>query len=154
MASLPSIRADRARLAALAPEERQALYEAWRLAPFVAASVRLRGYRRTRRWVQRWADRRPGPLLGGSVEATLASAVRLADAALRRQPLPATCVPRSVLVWGLLRRHGVASEVVIGVRRSDGPGVDAHAWVEHEGRPITDPQATVDRFLRLDPDPS
>ena len=39
-----------------------------------------------------------------------------------------TCLPRSLTLWWLLRRHGIESEFRIGVRR-DGERIVAHAWV-------------------------
>jgi Transglutaminase-like superfamily len=39
-----------------------------------------------------------------------------------------TCLPRSLTLWWLLRRHGVESELRIGVR-SEGERIVAHAWV-------------------------
>jgi Transglutaminase-like superfamily len=46
-----------------------------------------------------------------------------------------TCLPRSLTLWWLLRRHGVESELRIGVRR-DGEQLVAHAWVVCHGTVI------------------
>lgn len=43
-----------------------------------------------------------------------------------------TCLPRSLTLWWLLRRHGVESELRIGVRR-EGARIVAHAWVVCHG---------------------
>jgi Transglutaminase-like superfamily len=47
-------------------------------------------------------------------------------------PFPATCLRRSVVLYGLLERCGVASRVCFGVAKS-GSALDAHAWVECDG---------------------
>jgi transglutaminase superfamily protein len=47
-------------------------------------------------------------------------------------PFPATCLRRSVVLYGLLGRRGVPSRVCFGVAKS-GPALDAHAWVECDG---------------------
>jgi len=47
-------------------------------------------------------------------------------------PFPATCLRRSVVLYGLLERRGVASRVCFGVTKS-GSALDAHAWVECDG---------------------
>jgi hypothetical protein len=47
-------------------------------------------------------------------------------------PFPATCLRRSVVLYGLLERRGVPSRVCFGVARS-GVALDAHAWVECDG---------------------
>jgi len=50
-------------------------------------------------------------------------------------PRPAYCMPRSVVTTWLLRRRGVAAELVIGVRKMP---FYAHAWVEVGGRVVND----------------
>jgi hypothetical protein len=61
----------------------------------------------------------------------------LVNLAARRSPLPATCLTRSLLLTWLLQRRGVRAELRIGVRIAD-DGLQAHAWVECEGRPVND----------------
>jgi Transglutaminase-like superfamily len=66
-----------------------------------------------------------------------AAGARLARAASRTlSPLPADtrCLVKSVVVTSLLARHGIASTLVIAVKR-DGAFI-AHAWVEQDGRPV------------------
>ena len=40
-----------------------------------------------------------------------------------------TCLRRAVTLAVLLRRHGLAADVVIGVRRGNDGGLEAHAWL-------------------------
>jgi hypothetical protein len=54
---------------------------------------------------------------------------RMVDAAAHRVPYDATCLRRSLVLWWLLRRHGIDSRLRIGVRREK-EGIVAHAWVE------------------------
>jgi len=49
-------------------------------------------------------------------------------------PTDSRCLIRSVTLSTLLARRGIPSRVVIGVRAK--PQFGAHAWVEHEGRPL------------------
>ncbi len=77
-------------------------------------------------------------------------AMRLAwsvDAIARRVPWRASCLHRSLVLWWVLRRVGIDSDLRIGVRRSRGvadPGgaddgaLEFHAWIEHDGRVIND----------------
>ena len=44
-------------------------------------------------------------------------------------PFPATCLRRSLVLYGLLERRGVSSRVCFGVAKS-GAALAAHAWVE------------------------
>lgn len=103
--------------------------------PAIAASVRLFGYVRTRRWLERQsrvtAPRSPTP---GDLDAA-ENLARLAAIAGRRGPVTATCLRQSLLVYWLLRRRGLAPEFKIGVRKQ-GTVVDAHAWVELDGRAL------------------
>jgi hypothetical protein len=64
-------------------------------------------------------------------------------------PFRATCLPRSVVLWALLRRHGVDAELKLGVRRGD-RGFEAHAWVELEGVAL-DQHADDRSFIPLRP---
>jgi len=58
-----------------------------------------------------------------------------------------TCLPRSLTLWWLLRRNGLACELKIGVQR-DGERMRAHAWVDYYGTAIGD--AGHERFLSFD----
>jgi Transglutaminase-like superfamily len=63
------------------------------------------------------------------------------DMVARNTPLGlVTCLPRSLTLWWLLRRHGVESELRIGVRR-ESARIVAHAWVVCHGAVVgeTDP---------------
>ena len=62
-------------------------------------------------------------------------------AAARQSFFRATCLERSLVLWRLLARLGIASQLRIGVRKT-GDKFEAHAWVEHEGVAIGEPEAT------------
>lgn len=62
---------------------------------------------------------------------------------LRR--LPATCLHRALAGYAALREAGEDARFVIGVRR-DGGEVLAHAWIEHAGGPVGEPDDPRDRF--------
>jgi len=49
--------------------------------------------------------------------------------------LPATCLERAFVLQRLLRRHGVATTLRIGVRM-DGDLLEAHAWLDHPALPL------------------
>lgn len=65
-----------------------------------------------------------------------------------RHLYPARCLPRSLCLRWLLARHGVAADLRIGVTRRRG-GMTAHAWVEHQGRPVGDTEEAVAPFAAL-----
>lgn len=59
----------------------------------------------------------------------------------------ASCLERSLLLWYLLRRQGVAAELRIGVRKA-GSALQAHAWIEVGGQVLAD---TADARIHFTP---
>lgn len=61
----------------------------------------------------------------------------------------ANCLKKSLVLWGLLRRQGIESELRIGVQKEE-ENFAAHAWVEYEGFVLNDRQNVRDRFSMFD----
>jgi hypothetical protein len=59
----------------------------------------------------------------------------------------AKCLQRSAVVTRLLRRHGVAAELLIGCHIAP---LQAHAWVEVEGQVVSDHLEGLEFFHVLD----
>jgi Transglutaminase-like superfamily len=59
-------------------------------------------------------------------------------------PRDPRCLTRSLVLTALLARRGILASLVIGVRPDP---FGAHAWVEHEGRPLLPP--ATEPFERL-----
>ena len=53
----------------------------------------------------------------------------------------ATCLAQSVALTWMLRGRGAPAEIRLGAR--SGSGLDAHAWVECDGVPVTDPRGAA-----------
>jgi hypothetical protein len=53
----------------------------------------------------------------------------------RLHPLHATCLKKALVLYALLVRRGFEVQLLIGAAR-DGSRLDAHAWLEHQGRII------------------
>jgi hypothetical protein len=61
-----------------------------------------------------------------------------------------TCLRRSLALQWLLRRRGIDTELRFGVRRVAGdPGLEAHAWLERHGHPVSEPEALTGQFTQL-----
>jgi Transglutaminase-like superfamily len=78
----------------------------------------------------------------------LQEAARLGSAVVRTLaflPGDTRCLRRSLVLTQLLARRGISARLVIGARTA--PDFLAHAWVEHEGIPVLDPEG--DSFGRL-----
>ena len=117
----------------LSVEERAVLRDAFLLLPLTVFGVRLLGLERVRRWMARAGTKR-----GAHAADPSSIAVQTARAAAHF-PFKPTCLERSLVLWRLLRMRGIAGELHIGVRpRSGAGGIDAHAWIEHDGIVIND----------------
>lgn len=120
---------------ALSKGERAALPMMMLALSLLSASLRVFGYARTRRWVERLTTRN---ITHGSTQAEKAHSERLAQLAAiagRHGPVRTTCLRQSLLVYGLLRRNGLKPELKIGARRTSAVP-DMHAWVELDSVPL------------------
>lgn len=79
----------------------------------------------------RLAHPAPDPAMAVRAGLRLGSAV---ERTLRLMPADARCLVRSLVLVRMLARRGIAGTMVIGVRTE--PSFEAHAWVEHAGRPL------------------
>jgi hypothetical protein len=62
-------------------------------------------------------------------------------------PQDPRCLTKSLVLSALLARRGIAATLVIGVRPEP---FAAHAWVEHDGRPLLPPAtAAFERLLEV-----
>jgi hypothetical protein len=62
---------------------------------------------------------------------------------------PANCLERSLGAYRLLCAAGAAPEIVIGIRRGVGGGVDGHVWVVVGGRPLGEDEAFIAGYARV-----
>jgi hypothetical protein len=125
--------------------ERRTLLAAMAWLPLFWLGLRVLGLRRFQVWLQR--DNLP-------IESCLSldEIVRIAtlvNIAAQEAPVPATCLTRSLLLGWILRRRGVASELRIGVRLTQGV-LDAHAWVACASIPINDRPDVGEQFAPFD----
>jgi len=70
------------------------------------------------------------------------------EVAARRIP-GCRCLAQALAGASLLRAHGVAAEVVIGVAADAGGALDAHAWVISDGRVLIGGALSEQRFTVL-----
>jgi hypothetical protein len=130
-----------ARLAALDPERRILLLQAFLLILLASAAVRLGGLRGGAALL---ASRR-GARCCGDARAEARAIAEIVALAARHTPFRTTCLPRSLALRCLLQRRGIESELRIGVRKS-ADALEAHAWIEHRGEPLIDDEAITQRF--------
>lgn len=74
---------------------------------------------------------------------------RLELAAARHLPLRTNCLERSLVLWWLLERRGIAAEIRVGARK-DANRFEAHAWVEQGGAVLNEPEEEHLHFAPFD----
>jgi hypothetical protein len=64
-------------------------------------------------------------------------------------PVRSTCLVRSLVMLRMLAARGLNGELVIAAAPSETKPLDAHAWVELDGRPLLPPEPAFGRLLTL-----
>lgn len=134
-----------ATLLACSPSERLLLGEAWLFLLGTGTALRVMPLPRVQALLHRMARSRP-PRRAWAI-----SADRLAwlvGAAARHHLWSVSCLERSLVLQALLRRCDALPELRIGVRR-EGDTLQAHAWVEVDGRPVGDSRTIARQFHPL-----
>jgi hypothetical protein len=104
--------------------------------PMISLALRTLGFKRTQALLLRCGKPSTRHRTDQPWAAAYAcSAAQMVGAAAWRGPYHATCLERSLLLWWLLRRAGIPTDLRIGVRLDAGR-LAAHAWVEWDGRPL------------------
>jgi Transglutaminase-like superfamily len=128
--------------------ERWLLVQALFLLPLTAVALRWPGFRRWQSALAGLARIDAAP--AGSLVETAAQRGRvtahLIRAAACHSPYRASCLQQSLVLWWLLRRQGIHSDLRIGVRKERGR-IEAHAWVEHSGTVLNDVGKVHQYFL-------
>ena len=131
--------------------ERGLVLRALVLLPFLAAALRLLGFRRLQVALNRWTPERGCPR-AGPVEVSQAQMVaRMVAAAAREGPFRANCLGQSLALWWLLLRRRIGGELRIGVRKQ-AKKLEAHAWVELGGIVLNDHEGVRSEFAPFDRD--
>jgi hypothetical protein len=107
------------------------------LVPTFRAAVRFRGFNRAADLAVHLGRRRRRLTASGCDEI-----VATVDAVTRHLPIDGKCLARSLALWTLLRRRGLAPELRLGVAL-DQPE-RAHAWVVLDGHVLGERVETLD----------
>lgn len=95
----------------------------------------------------RWASTTPNARRDLDLERALASFVTNGTAFPRRPP--GNCLERSLGLYRLLCGAGASPELVVGIRRGGGSGVEGHVWVAVDGRPFAEPDGALAGYVTL-----
>ena len=126
------------RFSALPGSARRLFIWAAFLLPLLALSLRVSGFQSTRRRLLKRLSR--PPTSSAETEQQVQLTTRMVLAAARRSLVGVSCLERSLALWWLLGRQGIASQLRIGVR-TDNQKFAAHAWVECQGLALGEPEA-------------
>ena len=108
-------------------------------------SLRLLGFGRTLRVARFFGGRRQGDA-AEAVRGTLKNVIM----ATAFYPGRSKCLEQAVASYVLLRRMGVPVQIRLGVQPYP---FYAHAWLEMDGKPLTESEEVIARFALL-PDPA
>lgn len=129
---------------ALPAAERVAVLVMVMALPMIALLLRTVGFSRTFNLVGAISDRIPRTAESRARLSPEALA-RLARVAGRHGPVDANCLKQSLLLYGWLRARNLTPRLQFGVRKV-ADSIDAHAWIELEGRALGEPSQ-----LRFEP---
>jgi hypothetical protein len=137
------------RFSALERPAQEVFLRAMALLPLVALSLRWRGFRATQAALQRFlskANPEPAFVLVSKNAAVTAHMVNAAD---RHGFVHPSCLAKSLTLWWLLGRQGIASHLRIGIRKEN-EKFEAHAWVECDGAALNEPDEQHHHYSAFD----
>jgi len=136
----------------LEPGARGLFLRAVALLPIVSLSLRLRGFRSTQASLQKRIARGAGGdchLSDAAKAAAIDLTAREVRSAAYRTLGGATCLERSLALWWLLGRQGIASSLRIGTRKNEAK-FEAHAWVECDGVALNEADGAHEHYAAFD----
>ena len=134
-------------LKSLSLQEWRVLLASLILLPLTAFFLQLSGVKRTRKMMSCFLSSISTQQNKGESELQEARVVaHMVSVAARYSVYRASCLKQSLVLWWLLGRRGIDSEIRIGVQKELGGGLKAHAWVEYEGQPLSEPKDINKKF--------
>jgi hypothetical protein len=122
--------------------------------PVISVSLKIRGFGATQEFLLRSFPIAPQTSQQDSIHvvddrkrAELTS--RMVNAAIRHVWRASTCLEKSLTLWWLLGRQGIACEMRIGARKQGGK-FEAHAWLERDGVAVNEPQQEHRHYAAFD----
>jgi hypothetical protein len=119
------------------------------LLPLVTLSLRWRGFRVTQTTLQRSLSDAHQRLDAALMSECVALTAHMVNAADRHGMVHPSCLAKSMTLWWLLGRQGIASHLRIGIRKED-EKFEAHAWVERDGAALNEPDEHHHHYAAFD----
>lgn len=137
------------KLGSLAAPQRKILAFALLVLPAMSVCVRVLGLQKTRVLFGVAQVARPVRPQDAAARPLVREIAWLTLVAARYLPISISCLPLALTQIWLLNRNDLPSELRIGVRKRQ-VGIDAHAWTEYCGEPLTEPMAVHQNFAAFD----
>jgi len=118
------------------------------LLPLISISLRWRGFRKTKASLQYFLSVPYGSQNPDAQTRARLTAQMVRAAAQHGIGDPA-CLEVSLVLWWLLARQGIASDLRVGIRKS-GENFEAHAWVEFGGTSLNEPETDHHHYVAFD----
>ena len=119
------------------------------LLPLVSLSLRWKGFRATQTALQKMIGNPLPEQNLDLVSKRVARTAHMVNAADRHGLVHPSCLTKSLTLWWLLGRQGVASHLRIGIRKEKDK-FEAHAWVEREGTALNEPDDHHRHYVAFD----
>ncbi len=118
------------------------------LLPLVSNSVQWFGFRKTKGLLQHFLSVSHGSQ-NPDAQARAALTAQMVRAAEHYGIGQPNCLRVSLVLWWLVARQGIASDLCVGVRK-DGGKFEAHAWVECGGAALNEPETNHQHYAAFD----
>jgi hypothetical protein len=137
------------RLKALERPAQSLLLRAMLLLPLVSLSLRWRGFRATQAILERFPSNGSGGHDSPEISKRAALTAHIVSVADQYGPLRFSCLAKSLTLWWLLGRQGIAADLRIGIKKEK-EKFTAHAWVERNGTALNEPEEHHLHFTAFD----
>jgi hypothetical protein len=137
------------RFSALERPAQKLFLRALAMLPLVSLSLKLRGFQATQAALQKALSRLLPERNPGDESQRAALAAHMVNAADRHGLIHPSCLAKSLTLWWLLARQGIASHLRIGIRK-EVETFEAHAWVEREGTALNEPEEHHHHYAAFD----
>jgi hypothetical protein len=141
------MRAELQKLFSYPIQDRHLFVQAWLLLLAVDLALRMLPFRKVHGWIESSGPKKKI----SKAEQTEAVILRIrdfVDRAARHHLYGMTCLRRSLALQWLLSRRGLDTRLQFGVRRENG-NLQAHAWLEYEGKSIGETRVPEEQYARL-----
>lgn len=125
--------------------------------PLISVSLKIRGFGATQKFllrslpIVRQTSQKKSIHSFDALDRTELTC-RMVNAAIRHVWRASTCLEKSLALWWLLGRQGIASQLRIGARKLNNE-FEAHAWVERNGVAINEAQQEHRHYAAFDAAP-